>query len=342
MMLKPIWRAICIRAALVWHATRVIVSLVWRLRRAMAALMIVGGLTYLISEGLFGYLTKYVGLDRNSLLKTSIPLTLGTCFAVCDKVISYISRLWNHAWTTSPMPSIGDSLSTVLTLANFAVAIMAFLLPRKPFVEVVPGPNGMMSVAFGAEPSIPLTVVYFPTVRGNNWQNRMDIPEPGAKRLKEIAQTVAFCSHWDTSTDIRLTIVGFASDLPFRDGNSDELNLEAANRRADRVAEFLRGGLKVKATSAVSVEPIKWKDQSIDKMREARRSLPHRTDLESKDQDFDRAAAIKIEGIGRCPIRITGTDNDTVGEALRLIGSNPGGKGIVEGGQRLNLFDNHK
>lgn len=302
MRLKPIWRA------------------VWRVLCAMGALIIVGALTYLISEGLFGYLTKDVGLGRNRLLSIFTSLTVATCIAVVDKIVSYIGRLLKHVRTSSPMPSIGDSLSTGLTLANLALAIMAFRIPEKPVVDVVPRPNGMMSVVFGAEPSIPPMVVYFPTIRGSNWQNGTDIPEPGVKRLEEIAETVASCTYMDTSADIRLTIVGFASDLPFRDGNSDELNLEAANRRADKVAEFLRERFKVKAT-AVRVETINWKSQSIDKMRQARKSLPHRTDLESKDQDFDRAAAIKIEGIGRCPVRITGTDKDSVGEAFRLTGS---------------------
>ena len=96
---------------------------------------------------------------------------------------------------------------------------------------------------------------------------------------------------------------GFASDDPFlirgaESAESDRLNVEAANRRAESVHEALDALIESVAPGMTVEAPIVWRE--FDEMRNVRNSMIRVPEGSERDPSADRVVLLSLRSTGAC------------------------------------------
>ena len=208
-------------------------------------------------------------------------------------------------------PDWARLMSSFVTPGLF-VFMAAFLLgsysaptePRRPPVTYVFSPDFMLSV-------LPLNpLVHFEnaavgsagelTERGTTLQDARRVP------LKEFVQKLRRCAASDRPVTIKP--YGFASDDPFLtpgvdSEESDELNVDAANRRAravyDALTELISELIEPEEPGGMTVEaPTEW--NTFEEMTSERNSMIRVPDGSNRDPFADRVAVLRLMSFGAC------------------------------------------
>lgn len=191
------------------------------------------------------------------------------------------------------------------------LTVAAFLLgsfgatpaePSRPPVAYVLSSDSMLSVL----PIHPL--VHFENAdvgpAGELTERGVTLSDARKAALEEVVEALRPCAAADRPVTIRP--YGFASDDPFRffDGlrdDSDELNVEAANRRAKAVHEALvqLTGPGEPDEPAMTVEaPIAWDE--FEEMVEARNAMIRVPEEGTRDPFDDRVVVLNMVSTGAC------------------------------------------
>jgi hypothetical protein len=184
---------------------------------------------------------------------------------------------------------------------------LAFLVALRPPVDRAEPilPRVAYAVPHRAQPEDPVALPAFKFPRAKwNWdEGRFD---RGTSITTSSDHLVHFLEQLGTSCGaVTLRAQGFASSSPFlKNGrpapDSNELNVHAANARAESLTSVLRSAAsKIGPSKLVVLDPVPW--NTIAEMKESRDSLF--TGSEAMDpEDSHRIAVIRVENAEQCDV----------------------------------------
>lgn len=293
---------------------------------AVSLICVTALLAWLLAKGLVNLLTElgYFEADAGDLklMGTSIlfgasAVSIGAILSFARSILGSVVNLWDYVVVPKKLDMRREALTSFFTFLAIAIPIaitdrLIEPMPVPPACEPDeaclsrrPDSSQLPVFAFTFEPASVSSADSWRNVDDPFEKSGIELDEAQRDRLTELIKALKPCAGPGSDEQVRLDVIGFASSKNFRgfsEADSNELNLRAANARAEYVAGKLR---QARADEGIKEEELEISTDphvSFDEMA-AKRSFndrPPGSTEENPAQLFTRAAWVKLLSVGSC------------------------------------------